>query len=87
MKENARYRKRRIKKIQYEDYIATGPKVIVVQDKTTKKLNEAIFVGRAKIETKGRTIEADRITITMNPKDFKAEGNVKSVLPNIGTMK
>lgn len=74
-------------KIQYEDYIATGPKVIVVPDKTTKKLNEAIFIGRAKIETKGRTIEADRITITMNPKDFKAEGNVKSVLPNIGTMK
>ncbi len=74
-------------KIQYEDYVATGPKVIVVPDKTTKKLNEAIFVGRAKIETKGRTIEADRISITMNPKDFKAEGNVKSVLPNIGTMK
>ena len=44
--------------------------------------------GKAKavtiIETKGRTIEADRITITMNPKDFKAEGNVKSVIPNIG---
>ena len=74
-------------KIQYEDYVATGPKVIVVPDKTTKKLNEAIFVGRAKIETKGRTIEADKISITMNPKDFKAEGNVKSILPNIGTMK
>lgn len=71
-------------KIKYEDYIATGPKVNVYADKTTKKLNEAVFVGRSKIETKGRTIEADRITITMNPKDFKAEGNVKSVIPNIG---
>lgn len=71
-------------KIEYEDYTATGPKVNVFPDKTTKKLNEAIFVGRSKIVTKGRTIEADRITITMHPKDFKAEGNVKSVIPNIG---
>lgn len=71
-------------KVKYEDYYATGPKVNVFADKETKKLNEAVFVGRSKIETKGRTIEADRITITMNPKDFKAEGNVKSVIPNVG---
>ncbi len=70
-------------KIKYEDYLATGPKVNVYADKATKKLNEAVFLGRSKIETKGRTVEADRITITMNPKDFKAEGNVKSVIPNI----
>ncbi len=71
-------------KIKFEDYTATGPKVNVFADKNTGKLNEAVFVGRSKIETKGRTIEADRITITMNPKDFKAEGNVKSIIPNIG---
>lgn len=70
-------------KIVYEDYTATGPKVNVYADKKTNKLNEAVFVGRSKIETKGRTIEADRITITMNPKDFKAEGHVKSVIPNV----
>lgn len=74
-------------KIKYEDYLATGPKVNVYPDKQTKKLNEAVFVGRSKIETKGRTIEADRIAITMNPKDFTAEGNVKSVIPNVGKMK
>ncbi len=73
-------------KIKYEDYLAKGPKVNVFPDKQTNKLNEAIFVGRSKIETKGRTIEADRISITMNPKDFKAEGNVKSIIPNIGNM-
>ncbi|MCD7879160.1 MAG: hypothetical protein LUG16_04415 [Candidatus Gastranaerophilales bacterium] len=73
-------------KIKYEDYYARGPKVNVFEDKQTKKLNEAVFVGRSKIETKGRTIEADRIVITMNPKDFSAEGNVKSTLPNIGNM-
>ena len=73
--------------IKFEDYIAKGPKVNVFADKNTKKLNEAVFVGRSKIETKGRTIEADRISITMNPKDFKAEGNVKSIIPNIGNLK
>lgn len=71
-------------KIKFEDYTATGPKVTVYGDSKTKKLNEAVFIGRSKIETKGRTIEADRITITMNPKDFKAEGNVKTVIPNMG---
>ena len=73
--------------IKYEDYTAKGPKVNVYPDKITKKLNEAVFVGRSKIETKGRSIEADRIVITMEPKDFKAEGNVKSIIPNIGGMK
>ena len=73
--------------IKFEDYIAKGPKVNVFADKNTKKLNEAVFVGRSKIETKGRTIEADRISITMNPKDFKAEGNVKSIIPNIENIK
>ena len=73
--------------IKYEDYTARGPKVNVFPDSKTKKLNQAVFLGRSKIETKGRTIEADRISITMNPKDFKAEGNVKSVIPNIGNMK
>ena len=73
-------------KIKYQDYVANGPKVNVYPDKSGKKLNEAVFIGRSKIETKGRTIEADRISITMNPKDFKAEGNVKSVIPNIGNM-
>ncbi len=71
-------------KIKYEDYLATGPKVNVYGDKKTGKLNNAVFLGRSKIETKGRTIEADRITISMNPKDFKAEGHVKSTIPNIG---
>ncbi|MGM9994682.1 MAG: LptA/OstA family protein [Candidatus Avigastranaerophilus sp.] len=72
--------------IKYEDYTAKGPKLNVYPDKVTKKLNEAVFIGRSKIETKGRSIEADRIVITMDPKDFKAEGNVKSIIPNIGGM-
>ncbi len=71
-------------RIKYEDYNASGPKVNVYGDKKSGKLNQAVFLGRSKIETKGRTIEADRITITMNPKDFKAEGHVKSTIPNIG---
>lgn len=68
--------------IKYEDYNAQGPKVNVYSDEKTKKLNEAVFLGRSTIETQGRTVTADRITITMNPKDFKASGHVKSVIPN-----
>ena len=70
-------------RIKYEDYNASGPKVNVYSSKDTGELNEAVFIGRSKIETNGRTVEADRITITMNPKDFKAEGSVKSTIPNI----
>ena len=72
-------------KIEYEDYTAKGPKVNVYGNEKTGKLNQAVFLGRSTIETNGRTVTADRITITMEPKDFKAEGNVKSVLPEFNT--
>ncbi len=72
--------------IKYKDYTATGPKATVFPDKKTNKLNEAVFLGRSKIEQQGRTIEADRIRMTMNPKDFSAEGNVKTFIPNVQSM-
>lgn len=62
-------------KIIYGDYIATGPKA------TFKLKNndlERIFLtGRPTIVETGRTITADKITITTNPKNFDAVGNVK----------
>lgn len=69
--------------IKYQDYTATGPKASVFPDKKTNKLNEVVFVGRSKIEQQGRTIEADKIIMTLDPKDFSAEGNVKTFIPNI----
>jgi len=62
-------------KIVYGDYVATGPKA------TFKLKNndlERIFLtGRPTIVETGRTITADKITITTNPKNFDAVGNVK----------
>lgn len=72
--------------VKFKDYIAKGPKASVFPDKTTNKLNEVIFTGRSIIEQEGRTIEADRIRMTLNPKDFNAEGNVKTVIPNVQSM-
>ncbi len=69
--------------IRYQDYTARGPKASVFPDKTTNKLNEVIFLGRSKIEQQGRTIEADRIRMTMHPKDFDAQGNVVTFIPNV----
>lgn len=69
--------------VKYKDYTATGPKASVFPDKKTNKLNEVVFLGRAKIEQQGRTIEADRIIMTLKPKDFSAEGNVKTFIPNV----
>jgi len=72
-------------KIIYKDFTATGPKATVYPDKNGK-MNEVVFLGRSKITTDaGRSIEADRINMTMNPKDFKADGNVKTLIPNIGS--
>lgn len=69
--------------VKYKDYTASGPKASVFPDKNTNKLNEVIFLGRSKIEQEGRTIEADRIRMTLKPKDFAAEGNVKTFIPNV----
>lgn len=69
--------------VKYKDYTATGPKASVFPDKKTNKLNEVVFLGRSKIEEQGRTIEADRIRMTLKPKDFSAEGNVKTFIPNV----
>jgi lipopolysaccharide export system protein LptA len=62
-------------KILYDDYVAVGPKA-------TFKLKEndvdRIFLtGRPTITENGRVITADKITITTNPKNFDAVGNVK----------
>lgn len=69
--------------VKYKDYTAIGPKASVFPDKKTNKLNEVVFLGRSKIMQQGRSIEADRIIMTLNPKDFSAEGNVKTFIPNV----
>mgnify|MGYP000821585462 CR=1 FL=1 len=71
----------------YKDYDARGPKATVYPDPKTNKPNKVVFVGRSKIKSEGRTIEADRIEMLIEPKNFFAEGNVKTFIPNIQNSK
>ncbi len=65
--------------ISYADYIADGPKAVMHINPKNNKPQKIIFMGRSKIVEKGvNSVEADRITMTMEPKTFQAEGKVKS---------
>ena len=46
--------------------------------------NVVIFTGRSKIEQEGSSVEADRIKMTLRPKAFYADGNVKTSLTGSG---
>ena len=70
-------------KIWFDEYYAQGPKVSVFPDSETGKPNEVYFVGRSKIVQADRDIIADKIRITLEPKDFAAEGNVRTIIHNL----
>lgn len=72
-------------KVWYQDYFAQGPKLSLYPDKVTKKPNEVYFVGRSSISQGMKTIYADKIKMIINPKDFHAEGNTRTVIKNIGS--
>lgn len=72
-------------KIWFDEYYAQGPKVSVFPDAVTGKLNEVYFVGRSKIIQEDKDIIADKIKLTLDPKDFQAEGNVRTIIHNIDT--
>lgn len=69
--------------IHYKDYTASGPKAVFLPDEKTGKPNKIIFVGRGKITEGARQVVADKIEITLNPKNFSAEGNVRSQFTQI----
>ncbi len=65
--------------VDYGDYIADGPKAIMHINPKTNKPEKIIFIGRSKIVEKGvNSVEADKITMTMQPRTFEAIGNVKT---------
>lgn len=65
--------------VKYADYVADGPKAIMHINPKTNKPQKIIFVGRSKIVEKGtNSVEADKITMTMEPRTFEAVGNVKT---------
>lgn len=70
-------------RVWYQDYYAVGPKIVVYPNKEGKP-NEVYFNGRSSITQGVRTIYADKIRMTMKPKDFQATGNTRTVIKNIG---
>lgn len=70
-------------KIWFKDYFAQGPKVTFYPDKKTNKPNEIYFSGRSSITEDVKTIFADKIKIILKPKNFYADGNVKTIIKNI----
>lgn len=62
-------------KIIYDDYVAVGPKATFKLK--GNELDRIFLTGRPTITEAGRVITADKITITTNPKNFDAVGNVK----------
>lgn len=73
-------------KVKFKDYYATGPKAQLFVDPKTQKPKEVIFTGRSKITQNGSTVEADRIRMTMQPKEFFADGNVKTSISGNSSM-
>ena len=72
--------------IYYQDYIARGPKVVFYPDTKTGKPNEMVLVGRSMITQGERDIHADSIKLTMEPKNFEAVGNVRTVIRNVNSL-
>lgn len=74
-------------KITYKNYIATGPKATLLPSQRTKKPNKIVFVGRSKIQEGNKLVEADKIEVTMEPKNFNAEGNVRTKFTQVSGIK
>ena len=65
--------------VVYGDYTANGPKAVVHINPKTNKPQKIVFIGRSKITEKGvNSVEADKITMIMEPRKFEAVGNVKT---------
>lgn len=71
--------------VWFQDYYAVGPKITFYPDEKTGKPNEIYFNGRSSISQGVRTIYADEIRMILDPKDFQATGNTRTVIKNIGS--
>lgn len=64
-------------KVIYQDYVATGPKATLNLG-PDNSLQNILFTGRSEIKDSMRKVSADVIKVSINPKNFNAEGNVKT---------
>ena len=70
--------------VYYQDYYAKSPKMTCYPDKVTKKINEVFMTGRSMIRQNEKEIHADKIKIIVDPKNFEAVGNVKTIIKDVG---
>ncbi len=70
--------------VYYQDYYAKSPKMTCYPDKVTKKINEVFMTGRSMIRQNEKEIHADKIKIIVDPKNFEAVGNVKTIIKDLG---
>lgn len=68
----------------YDDYFARGPKVVCYPDKATNKPQEVYMIGRSTIKQNEKEITADKIKVIIEPKNFQAEGNVRTIIHQTG---
>lgn len=64
--------------VHYEDYVAKGPKAVFYRN--NDKFDKVVLTGRAQIEDNDRKVMGDTVTMTMNPKQFNAQGNVNTFI-------
>ena len=72
-------------KAWYDTYFAKGPKVVCYPDKVTNKPQEVFMIGRSTIKENEKEITADKIKVIIEPKNFQAEGNVRTVIHQAGS--
>lgn len=68
----------------YDSYFARGPKVVCYPDKKTNKPQEVYMIGRSTIKENEKEVSADKIKVIIEPKNFMAEGNVRTVIHQAG---
>lgn len=68
----------------YDTYYAKGPKVVCYPDKVTNKPQEVFMIGRSTIKENEKDITADKIKVIIEPKNFTAEGNVRTIIHQAG---
>lgn len=68
----------------YDTYFAKGPKVVCYPDKITNKPNDVFMIGRSTIKENEKEITADKIKVIIEPKNFMAEGNVRTIIHQAG---
>lgn len=73
--------------VYYQDYYAKSPKMTCYPDRVTQKINEVFMSGRSMIRQNDKEIHADKIKMIIEPKNFEAVGNVKTIIKNLGDSK